>query len=54
MKQKITVKDNKFRNYAKVDDHRRKMGLHQKFKGDKIKKEKSSNFSTVESQVRIL
>lgn len=53
MKQKTSIKDNRLQNFSQVDNHRRRMGLHQKFKGEKIKKEKHSNFSTVETQVKI-
>lgn len=46
------MKDNRLKNCAQVDNHRRKMGQHQKFKIVKMKKEKQSNFSSVETQVR--
>lgn len=46
------MKDTRLKNCFQIDNHRRKMGLHQKFKSTKIKKEKQSNFSAVETQVR--
>jgi len=43
---------NKLQNFTQVDNHRRRMGLNQKFKSAKIKKEKQPNFSTVETKLK--
>lgn len=52
MKDRASVKDKKLQSFSQLDNQRRRMGQYQKVKGEKMKKEKRSNFSTVEQQVK--